>query len=365
MKARMIFHIICILVISNSCMKDEMLWTSGKEIERIPISGVFIANEGNFMYGNASLSFYDPASGETLNDIFFETNGIPLGDIAQSITIRDSLAYLVMNNSGKIQVMNIHSFEFIGKITGLTSPRYIHFVDSSKAYVTDLYARAISIVDPRTLEITGQIPVSNHQSGFYQHATEQMVQYDRFVFTNCWSYDNQLLVIDTETDKLIDSIQVLKQPAALVIDRFNKIWTLTDGGFEGSPYGYEAPGLIRINAITREVERIIRFEPGDHPSDLALNGSGDTLYFINSDVYRMPVLSEDLPGLFLTSPYTENDIGGFSALGVDPYTSEVYLADAANHIQPGKIYRITPDGIPVDTFTVGIIPGSLVFKPSE
>ena len=365
MKTRALLHMIGLLLVMHSCMKDDLLWTSGQDPERIPVSGLFIINEGNFMYGNASLSFYDPAGEEVLNDLFFEINGIPLGDVAQSITIRDSLAYVVMNNSGKIQVININTFEFVGKITGLTSPRHIHFVDSSKAYVSDLYAMAISIVDPGTLEITGQIPVSNHQSGFYQHATEQMVQYDRFVFTNCWSFDNQLLVIDSKTDKLVDSIQVLKQPVAMVMDRFNKIWTITDGGFKGSPYGYEAPGLLRINAVTREVEKVFRFSLGDHPTDIALNGSGDTLYFINGDVFRMPVLSDMAPRIFFESHYDENDIGGFSTLGVDPYTSEIYVADAADYIQTGKVYRIAPDGYPIDTFRVGIVPGSMVFKSSE
>lgn len=357
------YILIPVLMLLAGCMKDDELWNFERSSHHIPFEGLFVINQGNFMYGNASLSYYDPETREVLNEVFFNTNALPLGDVAHSMVIRDSLGYVVMNNSGRIYILSTQNFEVVGKITGLTSPRYMHFISDTKAYVTDLYARSIAIVNPLSMEVIGAINVNNQESGYSQHATEQMVQADKYVYTNCWSFDNQILVIDSETDRVVDSIEVLKQPNSMVLDRYQTLWILCDGGFPESPYGYELPGLMKVEAGSGKAEIVHRFAEGALPRSLKINGTGDTIYFLNGGVYRKGVVGDREAELFMEGPYPEGQQGGYYALDVDPVSSEIYVADAIDFIQRGMVYRFTSSGKAIDSFQTGIGPGSFCFKP--
>lgn len=367
MKAYPIYRvgiILLVLLMLSSCINDDEWFELNNPLEvNITTTGLFIVNEGNFMYDNASLSYYDIDSMKVLNQVFYRTNEVLLGDVAFSMMIRDSLGYIIVNNSGKIYVINVNTFDYVGKITGLSSPRHIHFINDTKAYVTDLYAKSISIVDLINLEVTGSIDVSNNASEFYQHPTEEMVQYGKYVFTNCWSYDNKILVIDSETDRLVDSIEVVTQPVSIALDKYNKLWVLSDGGFEGSAYGFEEPALTRIDAESRIIEEVIRFDTDDSPSELCINGRRDTLYYLNKHIFILPVLSTDDPQVLISSPYQESHSRGYFGLAADPNSSEIYIADAIDFVQQGAVYRFSANGTPVDTFSVGISPGGFCFKP--
>jgi YVTN family beta-propeller protein len=339
------------LLVFTGCMKDDE-WISRHQTGASLSGGVFIVNEGNFMYGNASLSFYDPATRTLKNDLFYSINGLPLGDVAQSMIIRDNLGYIVINNSGKVYVINTSDGKYIGKITGLTSPRYIHFVNSEKAYITDLYAGQITIVNPKTYQITGSILTTGHAS------TEQMVQWNDFLFVTCWSFDNTILVIDTRTDTVVDEIKTGKQPGGLVLDKYNKIWTLCDGGWSKSGTTSRIPMLQRIDPVTRTIEKSFSLTADAKPSRLAINGARDSLLFINDGIWKLGVNQLTLGDHPFLS--TQNHL--YYSLAIDPVTSEIYLSDAIDYLQRGLIYRYSSLGAKIDSFKTGIIPSAFCFK---
>lgn len=339
--------------ICQHCMK----WEYGLEENFSQVgSGLFITNEGNFQYGNATLSFYNPETRQVENEIFYRSNGMKLGDVAQSMVIRDSIGWVVVNNSHVIFAIDIETFKEVGRVTNLTSPRYIHFLSNHKAYVTQIWDNRIFIINPEKFEITGYIecPGMTMETG----STEQMVQYGKYVYVNCWSYQNRILKIDTETDQVVDELVVGIQPTSLVMDCNNKMWTVTDGGYEGSPYGYEAPSLYCIDAETFTIEKQFTFKHGDSPSEVQLNGAGNMLYWINKDIWAMNVEANTLP----LYPIIEERETIYYGLTINPINGEIYVADAIDYQQQGKIYRYTPNGEPIDEFYVGIIPGAFCWK---
>lgn len=325
-------------------------------------AGVFVVNEGNFQYDNASLSYYTIDSMMVLNDVFLRSNNVPLGDVAQSMQIRDSLGYVVVNNSGKIYIININTFELVDKITGFTSPREIYFIDHKKAYVSDLYAASIAIVDLEKREISGYIDVKVSGSRLYQHSTEQMIRVGDRLFVNCWSYDNTILVIDLLEDRVVDSVKVRQQPNSMVRDHFDRLWILCDGGFKGSPAKSEDPSLMMMDPYTLKVLKEYRFEGPDQPANLIINGARDTLYYLNRHVYMHPVAAMEAPLQYLASPYPEGQPGGYYSLSIDPHSSDLYIADAIDQVQRGVIYRYDATLTVIDTFKVGINPGAFCFK---
>ena len=338
----------------TSCMK----WDYGDTVEDFNATGagLFITNEGNFQYGNASLSYYDPETKQVQNEVFFRANGMKLGDVAQSMTIYDNKGWVVVNNSHVIFAIDLNTFKEVGRIENLTSPRYIHFLSDEKAYVTQLWDNRIFIINPKKYEITGyiQVPDMTMESG----STEQMVQYGKYVYCNCWSYQNRIIKIDTETDQVVEELKVGIQPTSLVMDKNHKMWTITDGGYEGSPYGYEAPSLYRIDAETFTVEKQFKFKMGDWPSEVQLNGTGDKLYWINKDIWSMDVDAERVP----VRPFLEYSGTIYYGLTVDPVRGDVYVADAIDYQQQGIVYRYSSEGELIDEFYVGIIPGAFCWK---
>lgn len=355
-KQGLIFLIFAAIAFTG-CMNDEVLPVS--PVDLFGSRGVFIVNEGNYLYGNSTLSYYDINTKEVINDIFSVANGIPLGDVAYSMVIRNGKGYLVVNNSGCVHVIDANTILLEKTIEGLTSPRNILFLNDNTALVSDLYARGISIVDLLSNKVVGRIKTGSLSMPFYQHPTENLLRIGNRIFTNCWSYDNKLLVIDAESLTVIDSVEVGIQPMQMATDANGKIWVMNDGGYFGSPFGAEKPSLMRLNAQTLEVELRLNFASQmDRVGQMATNPAGDTLYYICNHLYRMPVNSE----ILAATPFISRNGRNFRALGIDQATGSIFISDASDYMSEGDVYVYKSTGEAVDTFRVGVIPTNFCFN---
>lgn len=348
---------------TSSCSKNDEPEQSNLGGFKVTDKGdgtLFVLNEGQFQYGNSTLSAYNTENSETLNEAFFKANEMKLGDGAQSMTIVGSNGWLVVNNSNVVFAVELKTLKEKGRITGLTSPRYFHQINDKKAYITQLYDNRIAIVDPSTYSITGYIEVPDMEAA--TGSTEQMVAYGDYVFCNCWSYQKNIIKIDTKTDKVVATLEVGIQPRNIVLDRNGKLWVLTDGGgWEGNPVGYEAPALVRINPETFSIEEKLQFTLGDYCTKLCINGKKDTLYWLNNGVWKMDIGASSLP----SESFLKSDGTYFYGLTVAPDSDDVYVSDAIDYTQNGIVYRYSSTGKLTDQFTVGVNPGGFCWYSSS
>ena len=124
-----------------------------------------------------------------------------LGDVAQSMTIHDGTAYIVVNNSGIVFGIDPETFRIERVIRGIGSPRYICFNDSV-AYVTSLYEPRIAVVDVATAAVADYIETPDHTS------TEQMAIWGDTLYVSCWSYDDAVLMVDLTSGEVAGEIGV-------------------------------------------------------------------------------------------------------------------------------------------------------------
>ncbi|HTL83259.1 MAG TPA: DUF5074 domain-containing protein [Bacteroidia bacterium] len=328
----------------SSCKKDEPPAPNSNGMSIAPGDGVFVMNEGNYQGGNAKVSFYKYADGSVTEDLFMPANDRPLGDVGQSITMINGYAYVVVNNSGKIEVVDPHNFVSLKTITGFTSPRFVLQVSPTKAYVSDLFGGGISILNLTTNSISGYIPVADW--------TETMLMTNGQVFV-CAPNHDKVYVVDPNSNSVIDSIAVVKGGNSMQLDANGKLWFLSYGD-----YATSAPGaLIRINTTTHTPEMNLPFTTFDSPTRLCMNAAHDSLYYLNYAVMRMSINDVALPIIPFISQGTMN----FYGLNVNPANGDIYVTDAVDYSQRGHLVRYSVNGTLLDNKIVGVIPGGIYF----
>lgn len=338
-------NILLLLLFLFGCKKEE----KKEPVSHVSIanSEVIILNEGNFQWGQGTVSLYDPQSGEVNNDVFqSNNNNRPLGDVAQSMTMIGDTGYIVVNNSNKIEVVDLTTFQSIGEISTLNSPRNLLPISPNKAYVSDLYEDDIYIVNPHDFSVIGRI----NSAGW----TEEMVMVNGKVFV-CQVDSSQLLVIDAATDQIIDRLPTAHSPQYIELDKNGNVWVSCSGNQDA-----KKPALQQFNSSNLQLMKSLSEESvNQFFGEIAFNSTKEELFFINKDGVGKLTITDTMLAEMAFVPANNRIL---YAMNVDPKTNEIYLADAIDYQQRGIIYRYSENGSLMSYFRVGIIPGSIYFK---
>lgn len=334
----------CITIFS-ACSDNEPFVASMSD-------GIIIINEGAFNSGNGEISFLRNNSTAPQNDLFSKVNGRPLGDVVQSATIINDRLFIVVNNSGKVEITDAVSLQSIAALENLDMPRYIIQVDDDKAYLSTWgNSGEILVLDLFNYMITKTIDVGQ--------GAEQMVKVDDKVFvanSGGFAYANTVSVIDAEKDEVVHEISTGYNPKTITSDAFGNVWVLCGGKWLDDYSGLEVPGkLVCINPLDYTVLKSFDFESlTTMPDKLSVNKAGTNLiYNYNYAVYTLDISANELP----VNPIID---GSFNALEFHQ-NGKIYAADAGDFKSRGNILLFDTNYTSIDTIDVGVAPNGFIF----
>lgn len=340
-------------------------FTSCKKIEPETIEikidkGAIILNEGNFLSGNASVSFYNPTADSITNDIFYSVNNRNLGDVLQSAGIYNSKIYMVLNNSNKIEIANATNFEEIATIEGFSSPRYIDFFNN-KAYITQWgtgITGQVKVVDLSNNTITNSIEVGV--------GPEQVLNINGDLYvanSGGFGLDSTISVIDAATNSVTKNIVVGHNPKEMVVDANGNLWVLCYGYVTYNPdwtSNYVHPSKlvkVDINSQTKVSEFII--SETQHPSHLDISSDKKTLYYGGGYDFA-GIFSMNINASSVSTTALVDATKYFYGFNVNPVTDEIYALESS-FTSAGIMSRYSKTGTFLKNYEVGIGPNSVIF----
>ncbi len=327
-------------------------------IAPLPSTGVYIVNEGAFNQGNSSISFLNFEDSTLTNNIYESVNGVPLGDLAQSMTIHQGKGYILVNNSQKIEVVNIADFTSVQTITGLSGPRHM-MPSGTKAYVCDWFSNEVAVLDLTSGSIIKHIPTGNGPEQSAISGTKLFV-----ANVGGFGMDSTVTVIDMFGDTVLTTLQVGINPNSIVSDKYGKIWVLCGGStgpdFIGGTGDDIAGSLWCINPNSYVIEEQYVMNPSDHPLKLQVYATRTMLaYLFGTDGYSGQVVKMSITANGPNNTPIINKT--FYGLAIDETNQYIYGGYSAGFTQNGTMFRYTQSGILLDSMEVGIAPNGFVF----
>lgn len=361
--SKLVLITLCFSLFFVSCTNDDA--NDGAPLGSYD-NGVLILNQGGFGHNDASVSYVSSDFATAQNDIFSVVNpSITLGDTGQDAGFNNDLAYIVLNASNKIEVVNRYTLKSVGTInSGLKNPRYIAFANG-KGYVTNWGDGGVAtddyvaVIDLSTNKVTSSIPVTEGPERIIENSGKLYVAHK-----GGFNYGNKISVIDVASNAVSTTITVGDVPENLIIKE-GTLWVGCAGNpsYVSAPLAETAGKIVKVNLATNSVTSTIAYtDATKHLSNLVLNGN-DVYYTINSDIYKMSATATALPttSTFSTSP---QDVYGVYSFAI--HENHIYVGDAGNYQNNGKVYVYSLNapsiGTLEKTFAVGVIPAGFYFN---
>jgi len=346
-----LFYVIALSAVLFSCKKDEEPTPVTPTTPTDYTHGTFTVNEGGFGNNNGGISYIN-ASGTVVADLYFDVNGVGLGDVMQSFTVIGTKGYAVVNNSQKVEVFDIRTFQHSATISSISYPRHLLAVSSNTAYLTNgSMAGDVQVIDLSTNTVSTTIAVGN--------GPEKMVTNGTHVFvcnSGGWDLDNTVSVIEIATNTVVETITVGDRPMDAAIDADGDVWVICSGNASWMTGGETAAALYKIDGTTFDiVSNQTVGTLGQHPQHIEVSPSGSTIYYENEGVFAFEANGGTLPG-------NEIVTDARASIHVHPATGEIWCAGVSDFVNPSVVYKYSTTGTQEASYTTSLGTNAVVFN---
>ena len=305
---------------------------------------VYLVNEGNFGRGGASISAYVPKTKTHYPSLFSgANNGQQIGDVAQDLERHGDRYYAVLNASGYIGVLDTTDLKLLDSISGsFNAPRYFTNFEET-GFVTDLFANKLWVIDLAANELTGSIPLPSSGS--------HLIAWNNYIAV-CIS--DQLALVDPLSLQLDTLINLNSQLDRLRISAEGSLLVLTKGKGNLS---------AQLSSIDEQLQPEWTYSiTNGSPRYLSLNAQSDYPHVVLGDgVYQLKHHNGQNFNLHRIIELTDENVYAFD---IDPFTGDMYLANALDFDQASDLYRFDSTGVLMDQFKAGIITTDFHFTPA-
>ncbi|UFH46253.1 hypothetical protein LNP27_14175 [Flavobacterium galactosidilyticum] len=320
-----------------SCSNDDTIDTN------VPLGnydkGVLVLNEGNFGKPNASVTYISNDFNVLTQNIFgIENNDKKLGDVAQSLSFYDDKAFIVLNASNVVEVVNRYTFKSLGTITeNLKNPRY-SVVLNGKLYVTNSISKAVTVYDAKTFAYLQTIAIGK--------TSEKIITANGklYVMNGAFGGGNTITVVNPQSNNAMSVITV--DNGVNSIEEKNGFVYALCGNSDRSK-------LFKINTTTDTATSI---ESSTLKKALNMDIDGDKIYYTKgTGVYAMALNAttfSETP-LFSVSDNSWSTFYGFNVID-----GKIYSADANGFTAAGIVKIFSATGTELKTVSVGMGPNS-------
>ena len=324
------------LLVVASCNDDDVFVNEEKSY-----SGILMSNEGNMGTPSGSVSFISNDLSTVENGIFKTVNNENLGDVVNSIGFTGDKAYIVVNNSNKIEVVNRFRFNKETTITdNINQPRYIAF-SGNQFYVTNSKYNEfdyVSVYNAANNAFVKKIPFNN--------TVERIVAAGNKVFVQHASYGfgNSLSVINSSND-VEKTITVPKGNISKTVAYDNFVYTLAQDGTDTY--------LYQINPATAAISKEIKYTGIANGENLSIDNN-KVVFNSKGNIYVTDISSTATPApAFTIAPF--QDFSTIYALEV--IDGKIFISDVKDYIEDSKVSVYSLTGNLLKAFSAGKITG--------